>query len=48
MTIDMKIVSRKVTNNYKHKRCKIKITKIKIIMTRNVANSCSQVGGKRR
>jgi hypothetical protein len=46
--IDMKITSRRVVNNYEHKRYKTRTTKIKITMTMKVANSYNQEGGKGR
>ncbi len=44
MTINMRTITKKVTNNYKSKRCKMKTTKIKITMTRRVVNNYSQEG----
>jgi uncharacterized protein YhfF len=46
--IDMKITSRRVVNNYEHKRCKIRTTKIKITMIKKVASSYNQKGGEGR
>lgn len=42
MIINMKTMTKKVMNNYKHKICKTKTTKI--TMTRKVVNNCSQEG----
>jgi hypothetical protein len=44
--IDMKTASKRVANNYKHKRSKTRTTKIKITMIRRVVSSYSQKGGK--
>jgi hypothetical protein len=38
----MRIATKRVVNNHKQKRCKTRITKIKIMMTRKVDNSCSE------
>ncbi len=38
--INMKTVTKRITNNYKHKRCKTRTTKIKITMIRKGASSC--------
>jgi hypothetical protein len=46
--INMRIVSRRVANNYKHKRCKTWTTKIKIITTKRVVNHCNQRGRRRK
>ncbi len=46
MTINMKTITKKVTNNYKHKICKTKTTKI--TMTKRVTNNCNQEGRERR
>jgi ATP-dependent Lon protease len=45
--IDMRTASRRVTNNYKHKRCKMRTTKIKITTIKKVTSSYNQEGGKR-
>jgi hypothetical protein len=44
--INMRIVTRRVVNIYKHKGCKMKTTKIKIMTTRRVANNCNKKRGK--
>jgi len=46
--IDMKITNRRAMNNYEHKRCKIKTTKIKITMIKKVASSYNHEGGEGR
>jgi hypothetical protein len=46
--INVRTAIRKVTNNYKHKRCKMKTTKIMITMTKRVVNSCNQEKGEGR
>jgi hypothetical protein len=38
----MRTTTRKVVSNYKHKRCKTTITKIKIAMTKTIASNCKQ------
>jgi hypothetical protein len=43
--INMRTMTKKVVSSYKHKRCKMIIAKIKITMTRTIANSYNQ-GGK--
>ncbi len=48
MTINMRIMTKRVTNNYKHKRCKMRTTKIKITMIMKVTSSSNQEGGKRK
>jgi hypothetical protein len=44
--INMRTTPKKVVNNYKHKKCKTKITKIKIMMTKKVVKNCSENKGK--
>jgi hypothetical protein len=46
MTINTRIVTRRIANNYKHKRCKMKTTKIKIMTNKRVSNSCNEEKGK--
>ncbi len=40
--IDVKTATKRVVSSCKHKRCKTRTTKIKITMTKKVANNCSQ------
>lgn len=40
--INMRITTKRVANNYKHKKCKMKITKIKIMTTKKVVNTYSE------
>ncbi len=49
MMIKMVIATRRITNNYNynHKREKMRITKIKI-MIKKIANSCNQKTGEGR
>lgn len=46
MMINMRTTTKRVANSYKHKKCKTKITKIKITMTKNVVNNCNKKRGK--
>ncbi len=46
MMINIRTATKKVANDHKHKRCKMRITKIKIMMTRRVVNSCSEERGE--
>jgi uncharacterized protein YhfF len=46
--INMRTASRRVMNSYKHKRCKMKTTKIKITTIRRVTSSYNQDEGKGR
>lgn len=39
MIINMRIVTRRIAKNCKHKRCKTRTTKI---MTKRIASSCNQ------
>ncbi len=41
MMINMRTATRRIGSNYKHKRCKMRTTKI---MTKRIANSCNQEG----
>jgi len=43
----MRITTKKVTSSYKHKKCRMKITKIKIMMTKKVVNNYSGKRGER-
>jgi hypothetical protein len=44
MTINMRTVTKRVVNNYKNKRCKMRTAKIKITTTKRVVSNCSQKG----
>ncbi len=46
MTINMRTMTKRVPNNYKHKICKIHTTKIKIMIIRKVNNSYNEKRGK--
>jgi hypothetical protein len=48
MMNNMRTTTRRVANNYKHKRCKMKTTKIKITSNKKVPNSCNEEKGKGR
>ncbi len=48
MMINMRIAIRRVTNNYKHKQCKMRTTKIKITMNKKVPSSYNEEKGKGR
>jgi hypothetical protein len=48
MMINMRIATKKVMNNYKHKGCKMRTTKIKIMTTRKVASNCNKEKEKGR
>jgi hypothetical protein len=48
MMINMKIMSRRVANNYKHKRCKTLTTKIMIITTKRSLITITREGGEGR
>jgi hypothetical protein len=45
--INMRIMTKKVTSRYKHKKCRMKITKIKITMTKKVVNNYSEKRGEK-
>ncbi len=42
MMINMKTMTRRTVNNYKHKRCKTRTIKIKITTTRRVSSSYNE------
>jgi hypothetical protein len=44
ITINMRTMIRRATNNYKHKRCKTRIPRSKITMIRRITNSYNQEG----
>ncbi len=46
--INMRISIKRAMNRYKHKGCKLKTTKIKIMTTKKVANNCNTDKGKGR
>lgn len=48
MIINMRITTKRLTSNYKHKRCKMMTKKIKITTTKMIANNCNQEGGQGR
>jgi hypothetical protein len=48
MMINMRIATRRVVNSYKHKGCKMRTTKIKIMTTRRVASNCNKERRKGR
>jgi hypothetical protein len=41
-TTNIKITTRRIANSYKHKRERMKTTKIKVVMTRRVVSICSE------
>ncbi len=48
MMINMRIAIRRVKNNYKHKQCKMRTTKIKITTNKKVPNSYNEEKRKGR
>ncbi len=46
--INMRIVTKKNTSNYKHKKCKTRTTKIKITMIRKIVGSYNEKKEKGR
>jgi hypothetical protein len=46
MMINMRTMTRRVANNYKHKPCKMKTTKIKITTNKRVPDNCNEEKGK--
>ncbi len=46
--INTKTVTKRVANSRKPKKCKTRITKIKIMTTKKVINNCNKERGERR
>jgi uncharacterized protein YhfF len=45
--INMKTMTKRVANSHKHKKCRTRITKIKIMTTKRVINNCNKKRGKK-
>jgi hypothetical protein len=43
--INMRIMTKRVVGSYKHKKCKMRTTKIEVKITRKIAKNCSEEGG---
>ncbi len=46
MTINMRTMTKRVTNSCNHKRCKVQTTKINIMMIRKVISNYNEKRGK--
>ncbi len=46
--INMRIVTKRIVSNYKHKRCKTRIIKMKITTTRKAISRYNEKKGERK